>query len=80
MTQNTKECRKYDDKGKLLDSFGRNKQNGGNHNNKRPHEKFDPRSFVQMLGKEIAKNNKKSKKHKRDHRHSRSSVSSNDSS
>ena len=80
MTHNTKECRKYNEKGKLLDSFGRSQQNGGNNTNKKPRGKFDSRSFVQMLGKEIAKNNKKNKKHKRDRRHSGSSVSSDDSS
>ena len=48
---------------------------------KKPREKkFDSRSFVQMLSKEIAKNNKKSKKRKRSRRHSGSSASSDDSS
>ena len=79
-THNTKECRKYDEKGKLLDSFGRSQRNGGNNTNKKPREKFDSRSFVQMLSKEIAKNNKKSKKRKRSRRHSGSSASSDDSS
>ena len=53
---NTKECRKYNERGKLFVSFGRNKQNGGNHSNKRPREMFDSCSFVHTLGKEIAKN------------------------
>ena len=64
-THNTKECRKYDEKGKLLDSFGQSQRNGGNHTNKKPREKFDPRYFVQMLGKDIAKNNKKEKAQER---------------
>ena len=61
-THNTKECSKYDDKGKLLDSFGQSQQNGGNHTNIKPREKFDSRSFVQMLGKEIAKKQREKQK------------------
>ena len=70
MTHNTKEYRKYDEKGKLLDSFGWSQRNRGNHTNKKPREKFDSRSFVQMLSKDIA----------RDRRHSGSSAVSDDSS
>ena len=64
-THNIKTCRKYDDKGKLLESFGQNKQNGGNRNYKKPREKFDSHSFVHIPGKEIEKTLKQQKSQER---------------
>ena len=54
-THNTKDCRKYDYKGKLLESYGKSRPNGGNRNNQKPCGKIDSRSFAQALAREFSK-------------------------
>ena len=72
---------KDDSKGKLLDTFGKSRSNGGDHNNQKPRRKFDLHLLAQAMGGEFAKILHHSKKHKQEYsRHSGYSVLSSDSS
>ena len=80
-THNTKEYRKYDCKGTLLESYGKSKPNGGDCTNQKPRGNFDLRSFAQTLGKEIVEISHHIKERAWEHgRYHRHDVSASDNS